>query len=124
MFDKVSSILNISNEYKSSRKRTIKLSGKSTKKVEAFNSIVIIAHALLQNAIKYSHQENIDVELEDIEEGIEIRVTSIGPHIKIEDQDKIFQKGYRCDIAKRLHSDGMGIGLYIAQRIAQAHRVS
>jgi signal transduction histidine kinase len=55
--------------------------------------------------------------------GVEISVESRGPIIPTDERDRIFEKGYRGVAATKMASSGSGMGLYIAETIAEAHRV-
>lgn len=80
----------------------------------------IALNNLIENAVKYSEPGTL-IELETrVREGhIGIAVRDQGPGIAPEHQSAIFQDFFRIQPEGRVH--GIGLGLSIAQRIAQAH---
>lgn len=119
VFDKVNAILFYS-EGKKVNKR-FRLKGESRKVIFLYESFSIIALSLLHNAIKYSKENEIDVEINDVVDGVEVSVASVGPFISEDERSRIFEKAFRGKYAKNLHHDGAGIGLYVSQHVAEAH---
>jgi two-component system sensor histidine kinase KdpD len=77
---------------------------------------------LVDNAIKYSPAETeIVLAAKRAGSDLLISVTDKGPGIPPEELTKIFDRMYR--IEERLHSgvEGVGLGLYICQRLIEAH---
>lgn len=76
---------------------------------------------LIDNAIKYTYEGSIHVSL--VREGdnalVKIKDTGIG--IPKEEQENIFKRFYRVDKSRSRESGGVGLGLSIAQWIANAH---
>lgn len=121
LFDKFQSIL-----YNSEGKhinRSFSLRGESYKTIETYQSFTTIPLSLLQNALKYSiGNEKIQIVFSEIPDKLLIvDVISNGPFITEEERAKIFEKNYRGKYAPRLHHDGLGIGLYVAQIVAAKH---
>jgi signal transduction histidine kinase len=78
---------------------------------------------LLDNAIKYSDEQTM-ITLSAVEQGKQavITVEDQGQGIKASDIPHIFDRFYRADTSRsRDHIEGYGLGLPIAQSIAQAH---
>lgn len=76
----------------------------------------IIPFLIIENAIKYSPSNNIiDVVVQDIERNVEILFKSFGPQIENHEIDKIFEKGYRGENARKISTSGKGIGLYMVK---------
>ncbi len=74
--------------------------------------------ALLNNAIKYADANSkIEVSVVPKKDFVEIIVHNIGAPIPLEEQDKIFTPFFRGE-----DKSGSGLGLSIAQRIAELHR--
>jgi two-component system OmpR family sensor kinase len=51
-----------------------------------------------------------------------VAVQDQGPGIPLVDRDRIFQRHVRLNPRSANHSGGLGLGLYIARRLATAHR--
>jgi signal transduction histidine kinase len=76
----------------------------------------IILQNLLTNAIKYSKDKKaVTIEISRKSDTIQISVEDHGCGIPADEQDKVFTKFFRAHNAKRLVSDGSGLGLYIVK---------
>ncbi|MGZ6135468.1 MAG: sensor histidine kinase [Myxococcaceae bacterium] len=74
---------------------------------------------LLGNAIKFTPVGGaIVVRVEPFADRVELTVTDNGPGIAAEDQPSVFVRFWQADRGERR---GMGLGLYIARSIAEAH---
>jgi len=84
--------------------------------------IKFLLRNLLQNAINYStpHTE-IVLKIRKIGHGLEFQVIDQGPGIPIDSLDRIFEPFYRVEHINNRSTNGIGLGLYLCQRIAQAH---
>lgn len=82
----------------------------------------MIVENLLSNAIKYSF-EHSEVKLDIKTKGRQLifMIRDWGVGIDKEDLPKLFQKFTRISNELSARSDGSGIGLYLAQRLAEAH---
>src|SRR5581483_8273961 len=74
---------------------------------------------LISNAIKYAAGQPIAISLSRDRDTAVIQVRDRGPGIGESDLDRIFGRFERA--ASSRHYGGMGLGLYVAQQIAQAH---
>lgn len=103
----------------------ITISGKSIINVKAFESLKNIFIVLIDNAIKYSLKgKSIDIEIHDTDKpikGVHVKISSYGPTIPKDVEEKIYEKWYRYEY-ETLRKEGSGVGLYIAQLIAKAHK--
>lgn len=77
---------------------------------------------LLDNAVKYSPQGS-EIELEACRSGgrIVVSVLDRGLGVPEEQRDKIFERFYQVEEAQYHSKPGMGLGLYLAREIVEAH---
>ncbi len=77
---------------------------------------------LLDNAIKFSPPgSEIGVEVALGEEGLTVSVLDRGPGIPEEQRERVFERFAQVDDALHHSHPGMGIGLYVAREIVEAH---
>ncbi len=74
---------------------------------------------LINNARKYG--SNVDLRIEDTEDFLMFHVEDDGPGIPIEQRSEVFKAFQRLDGARNQNIEGIGLGLSIAQDIAQLH---
>jgi signal transduction histidine kinase len=74
---------------------------------------------LLTNALKYGANKPVRVELKEEGGQVHVSVTDQGVGLKEEDRSRIFERFERAISASE--ASGMGLGLYIAREIVQAH---
>lgn len=77
---------------------------------------------LLTNAMRYGGSQNIELRLDTQENYTHLKVRDYGQGISPEEQQRIFEKFERGGSKKT--SEGLGMGLYIARQLAEAHRGS
>lgn len=84
--------------------------------------IRVVLQNLIENAFKYSENEDkIIVSMKEKNYFIEISVRDTGIGIKDEDKEKIFNKFYRTDNAKKKDPIGSGLGLFASKKILDYH---
>lgn len=77
---------------------------------------------LIDNAIKYTSAGSIAIEIENISGNrVRFSVTDTGPGLTTEEAHALFQKFSRGQEESKAHTEGLGLGLYVAKLIAQAH---
>lgn len=103
--------------------KKIYISGELRRSIDLYESFKIIPFCLLQNAIKYSFDGEINISFSSSINSIEMAVESSGPPILDDEKLKIFEKGYRGARSKEMHHEGIGVGLYIAKIVADAHDI-
>lgn len=112
----------IANLAQGKRGRRVLMKGRSDKTIKLYESISVLALALVENAVKYGfNSEQVDVEVIDVLGGVAISVRSTGPLIEEEEIPRIFDKGFRGKWAQRLGLAGRGLGLHLAKIVADAH---
>ena len=78
---------------------------------------------LLDNAIKYAGpQGEAALRLERQQDRAVLTMTNSGPPIPAEHLPHLFERFYRADSSRSREQGGYGLGLAIAQAVAQAHR--
>ena len=77
---------------------------------------------LLVNALKYSDSETaLEVEVRQVNDEVRVLVTNRGPDISAEELPKLFDRYYRTPTARGGSAHGLGMGLYIAKGLMEAH---
>jgi two-component system phosphate regulon sensor histidine kinase PhoR len=77
---------------------------------------------LLDNAIKYSDENEIDISLStnNNERGIEVIVDDKGIGIPKSERENVFEKFHRVNISDRHDVKGFGVGLYYVGQVIKA----
>ena len=83
-------------------------------------SLVQVLIILLDNAKKYSN-DHIEVELQEQDQKVLIRVKDYGIGISKDAKTHVFDRMYRVDKARNRKTGGSGLGLSIAKRIVEQH---
>jgi len=82
----------------------------------------ILFSNLIENAIKYTQEKGkIEIKLSSVVSSYQIQVIDTGKGIDEAEQTKIFERFYRVDKARSRKQGGAGLGLSIAQMIANSH---
>jgi signal transduction histidine kinase len=77
---------------------------------------------LVQNAIKYSPEGgDITMTAQQVGDEVHLVVADEGIGIPQEEIERLFERFYRAPNAAEWHIDGIGLGLYIARRVVEAH---
>ena len=78
----------------------------------------------MDNALKYSEEHGqIRVTLQQAQNKKVLKVYNTGKGIPESEKEKIFQRFYRSDASRSRATGGYGLGLSIAQSIADAHKI-
>jgi len=77
---------------------------------------------LIDNAIKYTKQGSVTVKLEQQEKKIKFSVADSGMGVKPEDMVNLFKKFSRGTGTSLIHTEGTGLGLYVARMMIEAHK--
>jgi signal transduction histidine kinase len=86
----------------------------------------LVAKNLIENALRYTPPDAAPVEVELAAKPgmVVLRVRDHGPGIPKEHLTRVTEPFYRADPARSRSTGGLGLGLYLARRIAEAHRGS
>lgn len=77
---------------------------------------------LIDNAIKYTKQGSVTVKLEQDGDKIKFCVADSGMGIRPEDMGNLFKKFSRGTGTSLIHTEGTGLGLYVARMMIEAHK--
>lgn len=109
--------------FQSLSNNNIEIIGNSFNKLYIHNSFITLMFILIDNAIKYSqNNQKIEIQIDDLVEynKTKIKVISFSPYLTPAERVYIFDKHYRSENIKKVIPDGQGIGLYVANIIADA----
>jgi PAS domain S-box-containing protein len=84
-------------------------------------SVSQILFNFTNNAIKFTEQGNVRIELEDAANGrpaARFSVVDTGIGIKVEDREKLFAAFQQVELSATRRFEGTGLGLYISQKLA------
>ena len=76
---------------------------------------------LIDNAVKYTRVGSVTVKLWEEKDFIKFSVTDTGPGLTEEEANKLFKKFIRGPEESKGHTEGLGLGLYVARLITEAH---
>ncbi|MDZ7726293.1 MAG: ATP-binding protein [Candidatus Campbellbacteria bacterium] len=84
--------------------------------------LTVVMQNLIENALKYTIEEgNITVKAEVKDNNMVVSVSDEGIGISESESENIFTKFFRAENAKRVETDGNGLGLHTAKRIVEKH---
>jgi len=81
-----------------------------------------VAMNLIDNAIKYTPQGSVEVTLARVDGNVQMAVKDTGMGMKEGEAENLFQKFVRGQEASRYHTEGAGIGLYVARQLIEAQK--
>lgn len=76
---------------------------------------------LIDNSIKYTKQGSVTVSLKEQAGRINFTVSDTGMGIRMEDLPNLFKKFSRGTGVSQVHTEGTGLGLYVAKMMLNAH---
>ena len=84
--------------------------------------IEIILFNLVSNALKYTPARGeVILSITETSEHLNILIKDSGCGIAEDDRNRLFESFYQADNKERASETGFGIGLYVSQKLAQAH---
>lgn len=101
---------------------SLNLDGDEKQMIDSYFVIDTLPNLLLDNAIKYAtrgSEVNIDVCDENTE--VCISVSNEGPYIEPVEHDKLFERGYRSNEARKAGIQGSGFGMSFIKHICDIH---
>ena len=84
-------------------------------------NLQLVLSNVLDNAVKYSNDQNIDIKLYKDPQNVNCSISNSGPAIEKDERNSIFEKFYRGKNKLTRSKEGTGLGLYIANQIVLAH---
>ncbi|MCR4284176.1 MAG: ATP-binding protein [Parcubacteria group bacterium] len=121
MIEKIISSLSIKADKKGVHLDYIKTSDMPVINIDD-EKIYIVLENLIENAIKYTGEGGkVIVETSVIEDDIEVKIKDTGIGIPDTEKDSMFKRFFRGSNARQKHTDGSGLGLYIAKNIVEKH---
>lgn len=85
------------------------------------NKIREVLMNLMDNAVKYTEKGWVKVQLEKLDNHIRYSVSDSGRGLEPDEMPLLFQKFSRAKGVQLVHTEGTGLGLYIAKKILQKH---
>jgi K+-sensing histidine kinase KdpD len=118
-FDKAKKILAPKSK---GRKVKVSMTGESRHEIDALPVFELLPFVLLDNAIKYSPDEQEVVVHFELDYGRQnVLVSSVGPIVKPLEKERLFDKGFRGSQTKNI--EGQGLGLHLAKQICDWHGI-
>ncbi|MFW5885166.1 MAG: ATP-binding protein [Patescibacteria group bacterium] len=77
---------------------------------------------LIDNAIKYTQEGEIEIKLEDLKNKARITVSDSGRGMLKSEIESVFEKFRRGKKSNNLNTEGTGLGLYVCEKIVSAHQ--
>lgn len=75
----------------------------------------------VDNAIKYTKEGRVDVDLEQVGNRVLLKISDTGIGLTQEEINRLFTKFTRVGEAQDFHTEGQGLGLYVARQIVREH---
>ena len=77
---------------------------------------------LIDNAIKYTKKGSVTVEVKKRDDNVRFCVEDSGMGIDPKDQINLFKKFHRGEGTVLIHTEGTGLGLYVARKMITMHK--
>jgi PAS domain S-box-containing protein len=97
------------------------ISYQTTLDIDAYK-IKTALYNIIDNARLYAPEGGtVSMTLAEDRELLKVEISNTGPSIPESQQEKIFEKFFREDWARKIHTEGAGLGLYISRGIIESH---
>jgi K+-sensing histidine kinase KdpD len=112
---------------KSLKKKDLKLAIGNLDKISNINAdaqaLQNVFFNLIDNAVKYSSPgRTIKIDGQETEDSVDVTITgSSSAYLKPTEIERIFEKGFRGEKATTENQTGLGIGLWLAKNVIDAH---
>lgn len=84
--------------------------------------ISFVINVIIENAILYAKEGgNINIEAELNNDKLTLKIEDNGIGLSRKDRKNLFERFYRGERAKKMNTDGMGLGLYASKEIIKRH---
>jgi len=113
--------LRINAEKKGLYMKMIKPSGLLPKIMADQDKLRQVILNIVDNAIKYTKEGGITLELKKLDKREEVRISDTGEGIDKEELNSLFQMFSRATAGTQLHAEGTGLGLYVARQFIEMH---
>ena len=77
---------------------------------------------IVDNAAKYTEKGGITIELSETKNKAQIKISDTGEGMDEKELENIFRMFYRATAGIQFHTEGAGIGLYIAKKFVEMHK--
>ncbi|MDD5145441.1 MAG: HAMP domain-containing sensor histidine kinase [Candidatus Pacebacteria bacterium] len=77
---------------------------------------------VLDNAVKYTETGGVTIKTKKTNNSVLVEISDTGVGLIKEEKDKLFQSFSRGSAGSRFHTEGIGIGLYIAKKFVDLHQ--
>ncbi|MDR1568758.1 MAG: sensor histidine kinase [Streptococcaceae bacterium] len=101
------------------KKIKVQITGEAQQILTDKKWLVFILNQIFSNALKYTPDGgSINVELLQSEKGVTLAISDTGIGIPLEDQKRVFEKGFTGENGRRTAQNATGLGLYLANILA------
>ena len=100
----------------------LNLGGASIGRIDGIALFDVIPYLMIQNAIKYAPKEtNAEIIFSENAGRVSAHLSSVGPAVEEGEIDRIFISGFRGQNARRLTSEGAGLGMHLLKTMVELH---
>lgn len=120
IYKRVHKVVRSFTPYAEGRNISIRMRGNSRGTSLGPDAFEIIPYVIIDNAIKYSPRNStVEVSVYENRQMIDVAVTSLGPVIASDEEERIFDEHFRGRAAKERDLTGNGVGLFLAKKLVE-----